>query len=90
MTKFSLPFSLVMDEGTAKKIHTARFYLSSLPDTLSATCLESLANTLLSFSLNPEWVVEDISKEGAVNQALEVVLFNFLPQNDTGIFKIIT
>ena len=76
-----------MDEATIKKIHEARCYLSSLPDTLPATGPESSANVLLSFSLNPEWV-EDIGEEGAVNQALEAVLFNFLPRNDAGIFKI--
>jgi len=42
-----------MDEATVKKIHEARCYLSSLPDTLPATGPESSANALLSFSLNP-------------------------------------
>ena len=76
-----------MDEATVKKIHEARLYLSSLPDTLPATGPESSANALFSFSLNPEWV-EDVGEEGAVNQALEAALFNFLPRNDAGIFKI--
>ena len=39
-----------MDEATVKKIHEARRYLSSLPDTLPATGPESSANALLSFS----------------------------------------
>jgi hypothetical protein len=59
-----------MDEASVKKIHEARCYLSSLPDTLPATGPEFSANALLSFSLNPEWV-EDVGEEGAVNQALE-------------------
>jgi len=58
-TKIPLPLSVTMDEATVKKIHEARRYLSSLPDTLPATGPESSANALLSFSLNPEWV-EDI------------------------------
>jgi len=78
-----------MDEATAEKINAARFYLSSLPDALPATGLESSPNALLSFSLNPEWV-EDVGEEGAVNQALEAALFDFLPRNDAGIFKITT
>jgi hypothetical protein len=37
--------------------------------------------------LDPEWV-EDVGEEGAVNQAIEAALFNFLPRNDAGIFRI--
>ena len=78
-----------MDEETAEKIHATRFYLGSLPNTLPITGRESSINALLSFSLNPEWV-EDVGEEGAVNQALEAALFQFLPRNDAGIFKITT
>ena len=51
--------------------------------TLPAAGPESSANALLSFSLNPEWV-KGIG-EGAVNQASEATLFNFLPRNNAGI-----
>jgi len=78
-----------MDELLVKQIITAWYYLSCLPDTLPTTGPESSVNSLLTFSLSPEWV-EDIGEEGAVNQALEVALFNFLPRNEAGIFKIST
>jgi hypothetical protein len=78
-----------MDGLFVEQIITARYYLSCLPDTLPTAGPESSVNSLLTFSLSPEWV-EDIGEEGAVNQALEAALFNFLPRNEAGIFKITT
>jgi hypothetical protein len=77
-----------MDE-LVEKVMAARCYLTYLPDMLPAASPESSVNSLLTFSLSPEWV-EDVGEEGAVNQALEAALFNFLPRNDAGIFKIST
>src|SRR5258705_12828664 len=78
-----------MEEQLDEKISPVRFYLDSLPARLPIAGPEASVNTLLSFSLDPEWI-EDVGEEGAVNRALEVALFDFLPRSDAGIFTITT
>lgn len=64
-----------------------RLLLKALPTNLPISNQESCLNRLLGFTLDED-KVEDIGEEGTVNQELEAALFDFLLQNDAGIFFI--
>jgi hypothetical protein len=76
-----------MSSGKFKQL---KLYLQALPEALPLVDTadeDAKINRLFTFSIDEEWA-QDVGKEGAVNREIEVVLQQFLPRNDAGIFYI--